>query len=293
MALSTANSMTVVDSTTQEQVDDLVLELLPRQGEWGEGDYLWLTDRTNRRSSAHRRHVEVLPMLTDEAPVDPAVSPYELFVARPPAGRRQRHSSRPCGSASRRKYRRARSLLIRDAGDPRRQNRADRRRSGLGSGEPGQQRARPDDKASRLRAARIPEYWIVNPPDETITVPPGGWPLIGASSPAAPRPPPALLQVRSRGERAARRRLSAAHPGEHSLAAPLDFLAQSRHERRTGAGENGVRPRVERAVAVPGRVADDRRATGDEDCADGTRPARLSSAVVAGREGGRRLGQWA
>ena len=34
--------------TAQDQVDDLVLEILPLQGAWDEEQYLWLTDHTNR-----------------------------------------------------------------------------------------------------------------------------------------------------------------------------------------------------------------------------------------------------
>lgn len=170
MALSTANSMTVVDSTTQEQVDDLVLELLPRQGEWGEGDYLWLTDRTNRLVELTDGHIEVLPMPTDKHQ-SILLFLYELFVAhlRPAGGKVLVAPLRI--RIRERKYREPDLLLFRYAGDPRRQNRY------WTGADLVLEVVSPDNSARDLTtkrrdyaAARIPEYWIVNPPDETIAV---------------------------------------------------------------------------------------------------------------------------
>ena len=35
--------------TSQRELNKLLRELLPAQGNWSEEDYLWLTDDTNRR----------------------------------------------------------------------------------------------------------------------------------------------------------------------------------------------------------------------------------------------------
>ena len=52
-------------SATQDQVDNLVLDLLPPQGQWSEEMYLWLTDHTNRFIEFTDGYIEVLPMPTD------------------------------------------------------------------------------------------------------------------------------------------------------------------------------------------------------------------------------------
>ncbi len=169
MALSAANS-TTVDSTTQEQVDDLVLELLPPQGGWGEGDYLWLTDRTNRLVELTDGRIEVLPMPTDKHQ-SILLFLYELFVAhlRPSGGKVLVAPLRL--RIRERKYREPDLLLLRDAGDPRRQSRywtgAD---LALEAVSPDNSGLDLTTKRRDYTAARIPEYWIVNPLDETIAV---------------------------------------------------------------------------------------------------------------------------
>lgn len=60
-----------VAALTQAQLDDLLQEVAPRQGQWREEDYLWLTDCTSRRIELTDGHVEVLPMPTDDWIVDP------------------------------------------------------------------------------------------------------------------------------------------------------------------------------------------------------------------------------
>ncbi|MDP9373848.1 MAG: Uma2 family endonuclease, partial [Chloroflexota bacterium] len=56
---------TSANTATQDQVDNLVLELLPLQGQWSEELYLWLTDQTNRLVEFTDGYIEVLPMPTD------------------------------------------------------------------------------------------------------------------------------------------------------------------------------------------------------------------------------------
>jgi hypothetical protein len=63
MALETYSSTV---SATQEQLDNLVLDLLPQQGQWSEEEYLWLTDHANHFIEFTDGYIEVLPMPTDE-----------------------------------------------------------------------------------------------------------------------------------------------------------------------------------------------------------------------------------
>jgi hypothetical protein len=51
---------------SQEEIDDILLDLLPRQGHWSEEHYLWLTDHSTRLIEYTDGYLEVLPMPTDE-----------------------------------------------------------------------------------------------------------------------------------------------------------------------------------------------------------------------------------
>ena len=62
--MTTAMSNSTI-GTSQAELDDLVAELLPRQGQWDAEGYLWLTDQTNRLVEFTDGHIEVLPMPTD------------------------------------------------------------------------------------------------------------------------------------------------------------------------------------------------------------------------------------
>ena len=83
----TALSLSTV-TATQEQVDAMVRELLPAQGQWSEADYLWLTDHTSRLIEFTDGYLEVLPMPTD-AHQTMVLLLYELLVAfvRPRGGK--------------------------------------------------------------------------------------------------------------------------------------------------------------------------------------------------------------
>jgi Uma2 family endonuclease len=50
--------------TIRETVDPEIVALLPRQGEWSEADYLWLTQSTNHLVELVDGRIEVLPMPT-------------------------------------------------------------------------------------------------------------------------------------------------------------------------------------------------------------------------------------
>ncbi len=157
-------------SATQEMVDDIVLDILPRQGAWTEEAYLWLTDHTNRLLEYTDGHLEVLPMPTDK---HQAVLKYLflIFVA----------VIEPLGGAVRfaplrlrireRKYREPDLLLVRAAGDPRRQDRywlgADLVLEVVSADKPERDRL---DKREDYAEAHVPEYWIVDLPNHHIVV---------------------------------------------------------------------------------------------------------------------------
>lgn len=155
---------------TQAQLDDLLQQVAPRQGQWREEDYLWLTDCTSRRIEITDGHVEVLPMPTDEHQ-SMVAHLYEVlrdFVRRrggkvlfAPLRLRIREG----------KFREPDLLLVRDARDPRR-----RSRFWLGADlvveivSPDRPERDLLDKRRDYAEARIPEYWIVDPRTETLTV---------------------------------------------------------------------------------------------------------------------------
>ncbi len=157
-------------SATQEQVDDLVLDLLPLQGQWSAEEYLWLTDRANRLIEFTDGYVEVLPMPTRK---HQAISQF-LFLAflafvQPTGGRvfyaplRLRIRDRA--------FREPDLMLLRDAVDPRNQE-----RYWLGADlvvevvSPDQPQRDLVQKRHDYAEARIPEYWIADPQRETVGV---------------------------------------------------------------------------------------------------------------------------
>jgi Uma2 family endonuclease len=164
------NTYTSTVSATQKQVDDLVIETLPAQGQWSAEAYLWLTDHSTRLIEFTDGYIEVLPMPTD-AHQSIVLFLYELLVAflRPRRGkvlvaplRLRIHDN---------KYREPDLLLLRSAQDPRRQNRfwlgADLVIEVVSPDKPERDLI---EKRRDYAEAHIPEYWIVNPQSETITV---------------------------------------------------------------------------------------------------------------------------
>jgi Uma2 family endonuclease len=157
-------------SVTQEQLDDLVLDLLPPQGQWSEEAYLWLTDHTNRFIEFTDGYIEVLPMPTDAHQTLLAYL-YQVFFAF-----LQTRGGKVLFAPMRlrireRKFREPDILLVRHAGDARRQNRfwlgADLVVEIVSPDKPERDRI---EKRSDYAEAQIPEYWIIDPQDETITV---------------------------------------------------------------------------------------------------------------------------
>lgn len=162
--------MTAEAQTEQMQVDAEILGLLPRQGEWTDESYLWLTDFTNHYIELVDGVLEVLPMPTDQHQTI-LMYLYELFAAflRPLGGKvlvaplrlRIREGN----------YREPDLLVLCDAADARRQNRfwlgADLVLEVVSPDKPERDRV---TKRAEYALANVSEYWIVDPESQTITV---------------------------------------------------------------------------------------------------------------------------
>jgi Uma2 family endonuclease len=153
-----------------EKGDDLVLRLDPLQGHWTEEQYLLLTDQTNRLLEYTAGYIEALPMPTDDhqAMLEWLFLALKAFVEQ--IGGKVRFAPLRV-RVSEGKYREPDILLVRNAHDPRRQNRywlgADLVVEVVSEDDPER-----DTKVKRAdyAVAGIPEYWIVNPLENTITV---------------------------------------------------------------------------------------------------------------------------
>ncbi len=157
-------------ATAQTELDGFLADVLPRQGQWDEEGYLWLTDRTNRLVEFTDGQIEVLPVPTHE---HQAILKYLVFAVHAflhPRGGTVffaplRLQIRP-GI-----YREPDLMLLRDAGDPRLQNRywlgADLVLEIVSPDEPARDLV---EKRADYASAGIPEYWIVDPRVATITV---------------------------------------------------------------------------------------------------------------------------
>ena len=157
-------------AVTQEQLTRLLQEVAPRQGQWSEGDYLRLTDCTNRLIEWTDGCIEVLPMPTDEHQSIAAYL-YKLLDAFALAGGGKVLFAPLRLRIREGKFREPDLVLIRDAGDARRQNRfwlgADLTVEIVSPDEPKRDLV---DKRRDYAEAGIPEYWIVDPRNETVTV---------------------------------------------------------------------------------------------------------------------------
>lgn len=156
--------------TTPQELADLIFDLLPEQGDWSDQAYLWLTDRTNHLIELTDGNIEVLPMPTQR---HQAILQF-LFLALH-AYLQQRGGSvflaplrlqiRPG------KFREPDLMLVQDAHDSRRQDQywlgADLVMEVVSPDNPERDLV---EKRRDYAEARIPEYWIVNPLDETIAV---------------------------------------------------------------------------------------------------------------------------
>ena len=157
-------------ATEQEQVNSVVLSLLPKQGMWNDERYLWLTDYTNQLIELVDGNLEVLPMPTDK---HQAILQYlflQFFAFISKHGGLVRFA--PLRVFIREgNFREPDLLLLLDDRDPRRQNRfwlgADLVLEVVSPDKPERDLV---TKRNEYALAQISEYWIVNPQTETITV---------------------------------------------------------------------------------------------------------------------------
>lgn len=150
--------------------NDTVLDLEPLQGLWTQVQYFKLTDHSRRLLEFTDGYLEVLPMPTDRHQVISRFLLFALFAFVHRLGGTVLYA--PLRLQIRAgKFREPDLLLVRDAQDSRRQNRfwlgADLVVEVVSPDAPER-----DTQVKRIdyAEARIPEYWIVNPMDETITV---------------------------------------------------------------------------------------------------------------------------
>ncbi len=150
--------------------DGFEIDLLSLQGLWTEEMYLKITDSARSLIEFTAGVIEFLPMPTDNHQVILAFV-YDLLrqYIHPQGGKVLFAPIRVRVRAE--KYREPDILLVRDASDPRRQN-----RYWLGADlvveivSPDHPERDTEVKPLDYAEAGIPEYWIVNPEAETITV---------------------------------------------------------------------------------------------------------------------------
>ena len=147
-----------------------ISELLPPNGEWTPQDYLWLSARTNRLVELIDGLIEVLAVPTDK---HQAIVEFLFLLLHAYAGRtRGKARFAPLrlriGEAH---FREPDILYLRSAEDPRRQERfwtgADLVIEVVSPDDPERDRTA---KRAEYAAAGILEYWIVDPPAESLTV---------------------------------------------------------------------------------------------------------------------------
>ncbi|MGP0065979.1 MAG: Uma2 family endonuclease [Isosphaeraceae bacterium] len=149
---------------------DLLEDILPPQGRWSEDEYLVQTDHLNRLVEFTDGFLEVLPSPTDKHQCVLKCLFLAFYgFAEPRGGQVQfaplRLQIRPG------KFREPDLVLLLSAADPRRQNRfwlgADLALKVVSEETPERDLI---DQRGDYAEGRVPEYWIVNPQAETITV---------------------------------------------------------------------------------------------------------------------------
>jgi Uma2 family endonuclease len=167
MAINSHNSTI---STLQAEVDHLILDRYPRQGEWTEEEYLDLTDYAQHLIEFTDGYIEVLPTPTDNHQAILAYL-YRVFFAFAGLANGMLRFSPLRVRIRARKFREPDLVLVLDAKDPRRQNRhwhgADLALEVVSADKPERDLV---EKRGDYAEAGIPEYWIVSPETETITV---------------------------------------------------------------------------------------------------------------------------
>jgi len=167
--------MSILDQPTTtapkaQEWKDLLEEILPPQGQWSPDEYLILTEHSNRLVEYTDGFLEALPMPTDK---HQSVLKFLLFAfsafVEPRGGKVQFAPLRLQIRAG--KFREPDLLLLRSAADRRRQNRfwlgADLALEVVSEEKPERDLV---EKRGDYAEGRVPEYWIVNPQIETITI---------------------------------------------------------------------------------------------------------------------------
>ena len=157
-------------SASQDELNAIVCGVLPRQGTWSDDEYLWLTDRSRRLIEFTDGYVQDLPMPTFSHHAILAflyrlfhgwIGPRDGVVMFSALRLRVREGM----------FREPDLLLLRDRADPRLQDRywlgADLVVEVVSPDRPERDLV---DKRIDYAEARIPEYWVVDPRDQTITV---------------------------------------------------------------------------------------------------------------------------
>jgi Uma2 family endonuclease len=155
---------------SEQEWKDLLKELLPAQGEWRQDEYLVLTEHSNRLVEYTDGFLEALPMPTDkhQSVLRFLLFAFSAFVE----ARGGKVQFAPLRLQIRQgKFREPDLLLLLSAADPRRQNRfwlgADLALEVVSEEKPERDVV---EKRGDYAESRVPEYWIVNPQIETITV---------------------------------------------------------------------------------------------------------------------------
>ncbi len=158
------------DSLKITRSDGLEVDLAPLQGLWTEQQYLRLTEQTNRLIEFTDGSIEALPLPTSRHQTILLLLYERLKAAVQPTGGKVlvaplRLRLRPG------KFREPDILLLQSADDPRYQD-----AFWLGADlvvevvSPDRPERDTEEKVRDYAEAGIPEYWIVNPLDETVTV---------------------------------------------------------------------------------------------------------------------------
>ena len=157
-------------TTSQTALDALLRDILPRQGHWSDEAYLWLTDHSRRRIEFTDGRIEELPLptFTHQAVLSFLHSLFRSWLL--PRGGVVVFSGLRMRIREG-KFREPDLLLLRDRSDPRCENRywlgADLVAEVVSPDDPDRDLV---EKRADYAEAGIPEYWIVDPRDETITV---------------------------------------------------------------------------------------------------------------------------
>ena len=167
---ATSPATSVTAATSQAALDALLCDILPRQGCWSDEAYLWLTDHGRRRIEFTDGRIEELPLptFTHQAVLSFLHALFRAWL-KPRGGVVVFSGLRMRIREG--KFREPDLLVLRDRSDTRCQDRywlgADLVAEVVSPDDPDRDLV---EKRIDYAEAGIPEYWIIDPRDETITV---------------------------------------------------------------------------------------------------------------------------